>query len=483
MFKKGKGKAKAAANDPSQRGIKSFFAASTPRPPRPTPSSAPSTTTRGSPLAMVLSPPPTADGVVADPFGVIDITEGDHDDAVGHPPPITISTNVQRGATTATTTAVASTDRSNYSSSGGSGGGGRGDNNGSGRSCGGFVRASDLLAQQQRLSAKTEADAPSISASSSSGSGGGRASSGCSSGSGVSSGGGGFVSGGGGSSSSSSSSGASVGSGFVRADKVLVHRQSRLPGMAAGDASTTDITCAQQQRTHQSPPPIPFPPPPQRLPRNNTTIKLPLHVVGLQFRDTLPSPSSNPSATSSPTPSSSRPPCSTSSPSPSPGAPSAADGNGLNIPPDTPLELEREPLNNFDRNAIKVILPPSLRGRREDGFLGYIPGRVAALLAPLIDTPVGTVARMTLKAVGEEDGDRRGGGGGGGGVGGGGSGGGVGGDGGGGGGGGGGGVRQTLPALLEVQPLEGAHSKAFAGFMTKVRLVLLILLYCYCFYY
>lgn len=129
-------------------------------------------------------------------------------------------------------------------------------------------------------------------------------------------------------------------------------------------------------------------------------VTLPLHVVGFQFRDLPPSDQHQHNAT---------------------------------VEPGTALVLEREPWNSHDENAIKVLLPASLGSR----FLGYIPGRIASLLAPIIDAVSGTVARVTLKTQEEES------------V--------IG--------------RQTLPAVLEVQPLSGAKKEPFAGSLVKVIFV------------
>lgn len=131
-------------------------------------------------------------------------------------------------------------------------------------------------------------------------------------------------------------------------------------------------------------------------------IVLLLHVVGLQFRDA-----------------------------------SASEHQDCHPGAGAVLTLEREPYNSHDQNAIKVLLPPSAGSR----FLGYIPGRVASILALIIDAPSGTVARVTLKTVGERDEI-----------------------------GGGGGGRRTLPATLEVEPLSGADKEPFLGLMVKVSI-------------
>lgn len=158
-------------------------------------------------------------------------------------------------------------------------------------------------------------------------------------------------------------------------------------------------------------------------------IKLPLHVVGLQFRErfTEPSPGQgegqHPAARGTPPPN------------------TIANING-----DPVLELEREPYNAHDRNAIKVLVapPPSQQQlpRLPSRFLGYIPGRIAVLLAPLMDGSPGTaVAQVTLKTVPEEEEEGAA----------------V-----------GSGPRNTLPALLEVQPLGGASREPFSGLIAKV---------------
>lgn len=154
----------------------------------------------------------------------------------------------------------------------------------------------------------------------------------------------------------------------------------------------------------------------RRPPRDNRPVHLPFHVVGLQFREARVD---------------------------SPSTPTAAPQQ---LEPDTALQLEREPCNSHDPNAIKVLLPPSLGAT----FLGYVPGRVAVLLAPFLDAmPGAAVARASARTVGdgeeEEGGEGRG-------V--------VIGDGG----------RQTLPAVLELQPLDGVDAEPFGGLMLKVRL-------------
>ncbi|CAN0539852.1 unnamed protein product, partial [Ectocarpus sp. 8 AP-2014] len=76
-------------------------------------------------------------------------------------------------------------------------------------------------------------------------------------------------------------------------------------------------------------------------------------------------------------------------------APAACTNDDIGI--NTVLELEREPCNSHDRNAIKVLLPakpqtppppllPSSQPSAPSRFLGYIPGRIAVLLAPVLDT-------------------------------------------------------------------------------------------------
>lgn len=154
----------------------------------------------------------------------------------------------------------------------------------------------------------------------------------------------------------------------------------------------------------------------RRPPRDNRPVHLPFHVVGLQFRETRVD---------------------------SPSTPTAAPQQ---LEPNTALQLEREPCNIHDANAIKVLLPPSLGAT----FLGYVPGRVAILLAPFLDAaPGAAVARASARTVGdgeeEDGGEGRG-------V--------IVGDGG----------RQTLPAVLELQPLDGVDVEPFGGLMLKVRL-------------
>ena len=146
-------------------------------------------------------------------------------------------------------------------------------------------------------------------------------------------------------------------------------------------------------------------------------IVLPLHVVGLLFRD-VPSSDVHPDNTTG---------C-----------------NNTAIGPDTALVLEREPSNSYDQNAIKVLHPASSLGLR---FLGYIPARVAALLAPILDAASGSaVARVTLKTRREEDdaASARGGGLG----------------------------PRTLPAVLEVRPLTGADQEPFVRSFAKVKRLL-----------
>lgn len=62
------------------------------------------------------------------------------------------------------------------------------------------------------------------------------------------------------------------------------------------------------------------------------------------------------------------------------------------------------------------------------------------LLAPLLDASPDSVARVTLKTVEEEGGEAAG-----------------------------GGARNTLPALLEVHPLDDAGREPFSSLMEKVR--------------
>ena len=56
----------------------------------------------------------------------------------------------------------------------------------------------------------------------------------------------------------------------------------------------------------------------------------------------------------------------------------------------TELELEREPTNRFDKNAIKVMVPvgaPLLGGKANErrAHVGYIKRQDAAVLAPWLD--------------------------------------------------------------------------------------------------
>lgn len=183
-----------------------------------------------------------------------------------------------------------------------------------------------------------------------------------------------------------------------------------------------------------------------RTARGSTkVIALPLHVVGLQFRQnksddawSSPQKSSAATAASSPFPKGEQP-----------AAPAARTND--DIASNTVLELEREPYNSHDRNAIKVLLPatpqtppppllPDSQPSAPSRFLGYIPGRIAVLLAPVLDASPDSVARVTLKTVEEEGGEAAG-----------------------------GGARNTLPALLEVHPLGGAGLEPFSGLMEKVR--------------
>ncbi|CAM9988488.1 unnamed protein product, partial [Ectocarpus fasciculatus] len=183
-----------------------------------------------------------------------------------------------------------------------------------------------------------------------------------------------------------------------------------------------------------------------RSPRGSTkVITLPLHVVGLQFRQSKSNDAwSSPQKPSAATAASSPPPHGEQ-----PAAPAACANDDIGS--NTVLELEREPYNIHDRNAIKVLLPatpqtpppPLLQGSQPSTpsrFLGYIPGRIAVLLAPVLDASAASVARVTLKTVEEEGGESAG-----------------------------GGARNTLPALLEVHPLDGAGREPFSGLMEKLR--------------
>jgi hypothetical protein len=51
------------------------------------------------------------------------------------------------------------------------------------------------------------------------------------------------------------------------------------------------------------------------------------------------------------------------------------------------VQLEREPTNKDDANAIRVLLPNGLQ-------LGYVPGEIARILAPILDTGVRAEARL-----------------------------------------------------------------------------------------
>ena len=173
---------------------------------------------------------------------------------------------------------------------------------------------------------------------------------------------------------------------------------------------------------------------------SDKVVKLPLHVVGLQFREKSAAWSSPP-APASPGQQGER----HHQPAEPPTSPHGVGG-------DTALELEREPYNSHDHNAIKVLLPALRQPHQSPGgqlsaqpsrFLGYIPGRIAVLLAPLLDASP-PAARVTLKSSKEEEEEEEG-----------------------------GlqrsGPRNTLPALLEVKPLDGARREPFSGLIAKVR--------------
>lgn len=142
---------------------------------------------------------------------------------------------------------------------------------------------------------------------------------------------------------------------------------------------------------------------------NRGAIRLPLHVVGLQFRDN----------------------------------PSDVDLKIKNAGPTRDLELQREPQNSHDENAIKVLLPSTLGER--PSFVGYVPGRLAALLSPILDANPEVVAVVTIKMAKEERGER-----------------GIDDD---------GGVRNALPAVLEVEPLAGSEREPYPVLMVKVGLL------------
>lgn len=49
------------------------------------------------------------------------------------------------------------------------------------------------------------------------------------------------------------------------------------------------------------------------------------------------------------------------------------------------LVLVREPENEFDKNAVKIIAKYTLDGRNKTIMIGYIPKKVSSRLAPLMD--------------------------------------------------------------------------------------------------
>ncbi|CAM9547919.1 unnamed protein product, partial [Choristocarpus tenellus] len=111
--------------------------------------------------------------------------------------------------------------------------------------------------------------------------------------------------------------------------------------------------------------------------RGHDIIPLRMNVVGLQFRDEVVKPPTSPAATSTIT-----------------------RGIRAGI---RELFLEREPCNPHDGNAIKVLLaplhfcPPRVAGKRSGSvpsgdFIGYIPGKMTMLLAPLMDASAASVS-------------------------------------------------------------------------------------------
>jgi hypothetical protein len=68
--------------------------------------------------------------------------------------------------------------------------------------------------------------------------------------------------------------------------------------------------------------------------------------------------------------------------------------------------LEREPLNDFDSNAIRVMLP--VRKGKQKLQLGYIPAKKAVELAPLMDQGEKFSGRFVFKIIDETTGEHRG---------------------------------------------------------------------------
>lgn len=151
----------------------------------------------------------------------------------------------------------------------------------------------------------------------------------------------------------------------------------------------------------------------------NHSVRLPLDVVGLHFRDEMH-------------------------------VGGLADLQESPIQEGTKLMLEREPSNAHDQFAIKVLLPTTLGGH----FIGYIPSRRAKLLAPILDAAEveDNLSRISLTAAANDDSLQAG---------------------------GNGGTarstsgegspRRTLPALLEVNPFDSAERETYASSLDKVR--------------
>lgn len=62
----------------------------------------------------------------------------------------------------------------------------------------------------------------------------------------------------------------------------------------------------------------------------------------------------------------------------------SAQAMTLALVPDQPLELRREPSNQYDSSAIQVLSVMS--GERESECIGYVPKHIAAELALKMDT-------------------------------------------------------------------------------------------------
>lgn len=148
----------------------------------------------------------------------------------------------------------------------------------------------------------------------------------------------------------------------------------------------------------------------------NHSVRLPLDVVGLHFRDEMH-------------------------------VGGLADLQASPIQEGTKLMLEREPSNAHDQFAIKVLLPTTLGGR----FIGYIPSRIAKFLAPILDAAEveDNLSRISLTAAANDNplqagetarstsGE--------------------------------GSPRRTLPALLEVHHFDSAERETYASSLDKVR--------------